>query len=64
MLFVNVVEERLGGLKYNINFGGRGQGTKGEGIKMSTMQKGCHFMEVSFSNTLYLFLILLKVNKY
>ena len=47
MLFVNVVEERLGGLKHNIDFGGRSQGTKGEGTEMSTMQKGCHFMEVS-----------------
>ena len=46
-LFVNVVEERLGGLKYNIDFGGRSQGTKGEGTEMSTMQKGCHFKEVS-----------------
>lgn len=63
MLFVNVVEERLGVLKYNINFGGRGQGTKGEGIKMSTMQKGCHFMEVSFSNTLYYFVSYSTVGK-
>ena len=47
MLFVNVVEERLKGLKYNIDFGGRGQGTNGEEIEKSTMQKGCHFMEVS-----------------
>lgn len=55
MLFVNVVEERLADLKHNIDFGERGQGTKGEDIEMSTMQKGCHFMEVCFSNTLYYF---------
>ena len=38
MLFV--VKERLEGLKYNIDFGGGGGGTQGEGIGMSTIQKG------------------------
>ena len=34
------VKERLEGIKYNIDFGGRGGGTQGKGIGMSTMQKG------------------------
>ena len=38
MLFV--VKERLEGLKYNIGFGGRGWGTQGKGIGMSSVQKG------------------------
>ena len=38
MLFV--VKERIEGLKYNIDFGGRGGDTQGEGIDMSIMQKG------------------------
>ena len=38
MLFV--VKERLEGLKYNIDLGGGGGGTQGEGIGMSTVQKG------------------------
>ena len=38
MLFV--VKERIEGPKYNIDFGGRGEDTQGEGIDMSTMQKG------------------------
>ena len=38
MLFV--VKEGIEGLKYNIDFGGRGGDTQGEGIDMSTMQKG------------------------
>ena len=37
MLFL--VEERLDAIKYNIDFGGRGGGTKGEGIGMSTIKK-------------------------
>ena len=37
---LSVAKERLEGLKYNIDFGGRGWGTQGEGIGMSTVQKG------------------------
>ena len=36
MLFL--VEERLDAIKYNIDFGGKGGGTKGEGIGMSTIK--------------------------
>ena len=34
------VKERLEGLKYNIDFGGRGWGYTGKGVGMFTMQKG------------------------
>ena len=40
-----VVEERLEGLKYNIE--AKGKGTFGERLNMFTMQKGGHFMKVS-----------------
>ena len=35
-----VVKERLEGPKYNIDFGGGGGNTQGEGKGMSTVQKG------------------------
>ena len=38
MLFVD--KERLEGLKHNIGFRGGGRGAQGEGIDMSTVQKG------------------------
>ena len=34
------VKERLEGLKYNIDFGGRGWGYTGKGVGLFTMQKG------------------------
>ena len=45
MLFL--VEERLDGMKYNIDFGGRGGGTQGKGIGMPTMKNGPIYKSVS-----------------
>ena len=45
-----IFKERFESLKCNIDFrggGGVGWGYKGEEIEMSTMQKRCHFKEVS-----------------
>ena len=40
------VEERLDDIKYNIDFGGRGKGDRGEGDRYVHYEKWGHFTEV------------------
>ena len=51
-----VVKERIEGLKYNIDFGGRGWGYTGGGDRYVHYAKRDHFIEVSqhFCPSLYL----------